>query len=82
MFDYFQMKKTTVSTPFLSPFNGKTIVPELGREIGFKTKQELIKYLREEHAQISYILTASVRFPFVHYKNVIDGDFLFRLTTF
>ena len=62
------MKQATVSTQFLSPFNGKTIVLELGREIGFKAKQELIKYLREEHAQISYILTASVRFSFVHHK--------------
>ncbi len=44
----------------LSPFNGKTIVLELGREIGFKAKQELTNYLREQGARISYILTASV----------------------
>ncbi|CAF4571971.1 unnamed protein product, partial [Rotaria sp. Silwood2] len=53
------MKQTTKSTSCLSPFNGKTIVLELGREIGFKTKQELINYLREQQAHISYILTAS-----------------------
>ncbi len=50
------MKSTTV----LSPFNGKTIALELGHEIGFKTKQELTNYLREQQARISYILTASV----------------------
>ena len=44
----------------LSPFNGKTIVLELSREIGFKAKQELTNYLREQGARISYILTASV----------------------
>jgi hypothetical protein len=48
------------STSFLSPFNGKTIVLELGRETGFKGKQELINYLREQQAHISYILAASV----------------------
>jgi hypothetical protein len=54
------MKRTTTSSSFLSPFNAKTIVLELGREIGFKDKQELIKYLREQKAHISYTLTASV----------------------
>ncbi|CAF1282275.1 unnamed protein product [Rotaria sp. Silwood1] len=46
-------------TALLSPFNGKTIVLELGREIGFKAKQELIKYLREQQARIAYMLTAN-----------------------
>ncbi len=54
------MKQITTSTSILSPFNGKTIVLELGREISFKVKQELSKYLREQQAHISYILTASV----------------------
>ncbi|CAF4118013.1 unnamed protein product [Rotaria sp. Silwood2] len=53
------MKQATTSTSLLSPFNGKTIVLELGHEIGFKAKQELINYLREQQAHISYILTAS-----------------------
>ncbi|CAF1295428.1 unnamed protein product [Rotaria sordida] len=68
---YFQMKKTTTSTSFLSPFNGKTIVLELGREIGFKAKQELIKYLREQQAHISYILTASTDYILV--TNNVDS---------
>lgn len=46
----------------MSPFNGKTIVLELGHEIGFKVKQELIKYLRGQQAHISYNLTANVCF--------------------
>ncbi|CAF3746308.1 unnamed protein product [Rotaria sp. Silwood1] len=54
------MKQTTISTPSLSPFNGKSIVLEIGHEIGFKAKQELINYLREQKAHISYILTASI----------------------
>jgi len=45
----------------MSPLNGKTFVLELSRDIRFKAKQELINYLREQNAQISYILTASVR---------------------
>ncbi|CAF4460822.1 unnamed protein product [Rotaria socialis] len=53
------MKPTTTSTSLLSPFNGKSIVLELGHEVGFKAKQELINYLREQQAHISYILTAS-----------------------
>ncbi|CAF2684299.1 unnamed protein product [Rotaria sp. Silwood2] len=53
------MNQATTSTSLLSPFNGKTIVLELGHEIGFKAKQELINYLREQQAHISYILTAS-----------------------
>ncbi|CAF2796559.1 unnamed protein product [Rotaria sp. Silwood2] len=53
------MKQSTPSTPSLSPFNGKSIVLELGHEIGFKAKQELINFLREQKAHISYILTAS-----------------------
>jgi hypothetical protein len=44
----------------MSPLNGKTFVLELSRDIRFKAKQELINYLREQNAQISYILTASV----------------------
>jgi hypothetical protein len=44
----------------ISPLNGKTFVLELSRDIRFKAKQELINYLREENAQISFILTASV----------------------
>ena len=54
------MKQATVPTSLLSPFNGKTIVLELGCEISFKAKQELVNYLREQQAHISYILTASV----------------------
>lgn len=56
------MKPVTTSAPLWSPFSGKTIVLELGREIGFKAKQELINYLREQQAHVSYILTASVCF--------------------
>ncbi|CAF4643940.1 unnamed protein product [Rotaria sp. Silwood1] len=59
------MKQTITSTSFLSPFNGKTIVLELGHEIGFKAKQELINYLREQQAHISYILTASTDYILV-----------------
>ena len=56
------MKHNTASTSgFSAPFGGKTIVLELGREIGFKAKQELTNYLRQQGAHISYILTASVR---------------------
>ncbi|CAF3994445.1 unnamed protein product [Rotaria sordida] len=51
--------KQTASSSFSSPFKGKTLVLELGGEIGFKAKQELINYLREQQAYISYILTAS-----------------------
>lgn len=55
------MKEAATSTALLSsPFSGKTIVLELGHEISFKAKQELIKYLREQQAHVSYILTASV----------------------
>lgn len=46
----------------MSPLSGKTFVFELGRDIRFKAKQELINYLREQNANISYILTASVCF--------------------
>ncbi|CAF1942489.1 unnamed protein product [Rotaria magnacalcarata] len=55
----------SVSATLLSPFNGKTIVLELGREIGFKAKQDLINYLREQQAHISYILTASTDYILV-----------------
>ncbi|CAF1099960.1 unnamed protein product [Rotaria sordida] len=65
------MKQTTISTPLLSPFNGKTIVLELGREIGFKAKQELINYLREQKAYISYILTASTDYVLI--TNNVDS---------
>ncbi|CAF2139221.1 unnamed protein product, partial [Rotaria magnacalcarata] len=58
-------KKMSVSATLLSPFNGKTIVLELGREIGFKAKQDLINYLREQQAHISYILTASTDYILV-----------------
>jgi hypothetical protein len=44
----------------MSPLNGKTFVLELSRDIRFKAKQELINYLREQNAHISFILTASV----------------------
>ncbi len=44
----------------LSTLNGKTFVLELSRDIRFKAKQELINYLHEQNAHISYILTASV----------------------
>jgi hypothetical protein len=59
------MKQAIISTSLLSPFNGKTIILELGHEIGFKAKQELINYLREQQAHISYILTASVCSRFI-----------------
>ncbi len=48
----------------MQPLSGKTFVLELGRDIRFKAKQELINYLREQNAQISYILTASVCFKY------------------
>jgi hypothetical protein len=63
----------------MSPLNGKTFVLELSRDIRFKAKQELINYLREQNAQISYILTASVcliHLLFFYFKNsliYIDG---------
>ncbi|CAF3894311.1 unnamed protein product, partial [Adineta steineri] len=53
------MKQSTISNLVLSPFNDRTIVLELGREKSFKAKQEIINYLREQQAHISYILTAS-----------------------
>jgi hypothetical protein len=59
------MKQGTTSTSLLSPFNGKTIVLEFGHEIGFKAKQELINYLREQQTHISYMLTASVCSRFI-----------------
>ncbi|CAF3946991.1 unnamed protein product, partial [Rotaria sordida] len=65
------MKQATTSTSLLSPFNGKTIVLELGHEIGFKAKQELINYLREQQAHISYILTAST--DYVLAMNNVDS---------
>ncbi|CAF4385876.1 unnamed protein product, partial [Rotaria sp. Silwood2] len=65
------MKQTSLSTSFFSPFNGKTIVLELGRKIGFKAKQELINYLREQQAHISYILTASTDYVLV--TNDVDS---------
>lgn len=68
-----------ISTSVLSPFHGKTIVLEFGHEINFKTKQELIKYLREQQACISYILTASVCFSFDLIKHVCFKGDLFRL---
>ncbi|CAF3715213.1 unnamed protein product, partial [Rotaria sp. Silwood1] len=71
VFDYFQMKSTAASTSLSSPFNGKTIVLELGREISFKAKQELIKYLQEQQAHISYILTASTDYVLI--TNNVDN---------
>ncbi len=65
------MKQATISTSLLSPFHGKTIVLEFGYEIGFKDKQELIKYLREQQAHISYILTASVCFLILFYRTCV-----------
>ncbi|CAF4946815.1 unnamed protein product, partial [Rotaria sp. Silwood1] len=65
------MKQTTTSTRSMSPFNGKSIVLELGHEIGFKAKQELINYLREHKAHISYILTASTDYVLV--TNNVDS---------
>ncbi|CAF3751920.1 unnamed protein product [Rotaria sp. Silwood1] len=65
------MKSTAASTALSSPFNGKTIVLELGREIGFKAKQELIKYLQEQQAHISYILTASTDYVLI--TNNVDN---------
>jgi hypothetical protein len=67
------MKQATAST---SPFNGKTIVLELGHEIRFKAKQELINYLREQQAHISYILTASVMFSFYSINTLLKLSFL------
>ncbi|UJR11204.1 hypothetical protein I4U23_015385 [Adineta vaga] len=55
----------------ISPFNGKTIVLELGHEKSFKAKKDLINYLREQHAQISYILTAST--DYVLTTNNVDS---------
>ncbi|CAF1434307.1 unnamed protein product [Rotaria sp. Silwood1] len=57
--------RQTSSSSCSSPFKGKTFVLELGREIGFKAKQELINYLRVEQAYISYILTASTDYVLV-----------------
>jgi len=54
----------------LSPLNGKTFVLELSRDIRFKAKQELINYLREQNAQISYILTDSVCLVFFIYFQI------------
>ncbi|CAF5015384.1 unnamed protein product, partial [Rotaria sp. Silwood1] len=65
------MKSTAASTSLSSPFNGKTIVLELGREISFKAKQELIKYLQEQQAHISYILTASTDYVLI--TNNVDN---------
>ncbi|CAF5113847.1 unnamed protein product, partial [Rotaria sp. Silwood1] len=48
-----------------SPLSGKTFVLELGRDIRFKAKQELINYLYEQNAHISYILTASTDYVLV-----------------
>ena len=81
-FDHFEMKQGTTSTPFLSPFNGKTIVVDLGRETGFKAKQELINYLREQQAHIAYILTASVCFLFISLNIGLKVIFTFRLIMF
>ena len=44
----------------MSGIQGKTFVLELNRDVRFKAKQDLINYLREQQANISYILTASV----------------------
>ncbi|CAF2450560.1 unnamed protein product [Rotaria sp. Silwood2] len=52
------------------PLCGKTFVLELGQDIRFKAKQELINYLREQNARISYILTASTDYVLV--SNDID----------
>ncbi|CAF3823809.1 unnamed protein product [Rotaria sp. Silwood1] len=49
----------------MSPLSGKTFVLELGRDIRFKAKQELINYLYEQNAHISYILTASTDYVLV-----------------
>ena len=68
------MKPATTCTSLVSPFNGKTIVLEFGHEINFKAKQELINYLREQQAHISYILTASVCSRF------IPSNMCFKLT--
>ncbi|CAF4227906.1 unnamed protein product [Rotaria sp. Silwood2] len=57
-------------SPSLSPLGGKTFVLELARDIRFKAKQELINYLREQNAHISYVLTASTDYVLV--SNDID----------
>ncbi|CAF1124393.1 unnamed protein product [Adineta steineri] len=54
----------------MSVLNGKTFVLELGSSIRFKAKQELINYLRQQNANISYILTASTDYVLV--SNDID----------
>lgn len=58
-----------------SPFTGKTIVLELGHEIGFKNKQAVINYLREQHAHITYTLTASV-------CSLFNFDFMVKINIF
>ncbi|CAF3743237.1 unnamed protein product [Rotaria sp. Silwood1] len=54
----------------LSPLSGKTFVLELARDIRFKAKQDLINYLYEQNARISYSLTASTDYVLV--SNDID----------
>ena len=58
----------------MSTLNGKTFVLELSRDIRFKAKQELINYLREQNAQISYILTASVSHQWeFHFQYIVSS---------
>lgn len=51
---------SSASSLSVSSLNNKTFVFELGRDIRFKAKQELLNYLNEQNAHVSYILTASV----------------------
>lgn len=59
---FFTIVEMKINSSLISPLSGKTFVLELGHQIRFKAKQQLINYLQEQNAHISYILTASVRF--------------------
>lgn len=60
----------------MSPFNDETIVLELGHGVGFKVKQNLINYLREQQANISYILTDTVCFISYSINTMLKLTFL------
>ncbi|CAF1525248.1 unnamed protein product [Didymodactylos carnosus] len=53
-----------------SPLCGKTFVLDISHNIRFKEKSLLIKYLREQNANISHILTASTDYVLV--KDDVD----------
>ncbi|CAF3874637.1 unnamed protein product [Rotaria magnacalcarata] len=52
--------KVTKKSSSISSLSNRTFVLELDRDVRFKAKQELINYLREHNAHVSYILTASI----------------------